>query len=247
MPLRTHDQWEIEVEFVSNVYDVGDTQVIQCNILDVTDRKRAEDAIRVAHDQLEVRVKERTAELAHTNGVFNKEIVRRQEAESDRRDLQQQLMTVQEAGRQRIARELHEQPGQYLAALGLGLKVVKDVFPNPSPERDRVQTLQSMTDKMGREIHNLALELRPTALDGLGVAAALTNYTEGWSERSGVETISTPPGWTPTGSRARSRRPAVMMLDIAMPHMNGFEFAASLHELPGATRLWSSPLERLPK
>ena len=49
LPLRTHDGRGIEVEFVSNVYDVGDTRVIQCNIRDVTDRKRAEDALRAAH------------------------------------------------------------------------------------------------------------------------------------------------------------------------------------------------------
>ena len=49
LPLRTQDGRGIEVEFVSNVYDVGDTRVIQCNIRDVTDRKRAEDALRAAH------------------------------------------------------------------------------------------------------------------------------------------------------------------------------------------------------
>src|SRR6185437_1549056 len=39
---------------------------------------------------------------------------------------------------------------------------------------------------IGREIHHLALELRPTALDDLGLSAALANYTEGWSDRSGI-------------------------------------------------------------
>ncbi|MEO2089076.1 MAG: PAS domain S-box protein, partial [Gemmataceae bacterium] len=187
LPLRTHDDRVIEVEFVSNVYDVGGAPVIQCNIRDVTDRKRAEDAIRVAHSQLERRVEERTAELGLTNGALKKEIVRREQAEADRRDLQQRLTTVQEAERQRIARELHDQLGQHLTALGLGLKVVKDALADPSPVRERVQGLQSLTDTIGREIHNLALELRPTALDDLGLPAALANYADGWSERSGVE------------------------------------------------------------
>src|SRR4029453_658000 len=78
LPLRTHDARGIEVEFVSNVYDVGATKVIQCNIRDVTDRKRAEDAIRSAHGQLEIRVQERTAELAHANGTLKTEIARRE-------------------------------------------------------------------------------------------------------------------------------------------------------------------------
>jgi PAS domain S-box-containing protein len=187
LPLQTHDGRHIEVEFVSNVYDVGDARVIQCNIRDITDRKRADEALRAAHDQLEVRVRKRTAELAHTNGALTDEITRRERAEADRRELQQQLTTAQEDERRRIARELHDQMGQHLTALGLGLKVVKDATPDPSPMRDRLQGLQALTDLIGREVHQLALQLRPTALDDLGLQAALANYVEGWSERSGIE------------------------------------------------------------
>lgn len=187
LPLRTHDGRAIEVEFVSNVYDVGDVRVVQCNIRDVTDRKRADEALRVANDGLEIRVGERTAQLARSNASLVSEIARREVAEADRRDLQQQLTTVQENERRRIARELHDQMGQHLAAVGLGLKFVKDATPDPSPQRDRLQSLQALTDRIGREVHNLALELRPTALDDLGIQAAVANYTEGWSERSGIE------------------------------------------------------------
>jgi PAS domain S-box-containing protein len=215
LPLRTHDERAIQVEFVSNVYSVGDAKVIQCNIRDVTDRKRAEDALRAANDGLEARVADRTAELARanaaladsnaelaranaaladsnaelarTNVTLEGEIARREVAEAGRRDLQLQLTTVQEDERRRIARELHDQMGQHLAALGIGLKFVKDGTPDPSPQRDRLQNLQAMTDQIGREVHHLALELRPTALDDLGLPAALANYVEVWAERSGVE------------------------------------------------------------
>lgn len=187
LPLRTRDGRGIEVEFVSNVYPVVDSLVIQCNIRDVTARKKAETALRALSSELDVRVRERTAELARTNGSLQTEIVRREKAEADRRDLQQQLTTVQEDERRRIARELHDQLGQHLTALGLGLKVVEEGMSDPCPLRDRLHTLQVLTDQIGREIHNLALELRPTALDDLGLPAALGNYTEGWAERTGVE------------------------------------------------------------
>src|SRR5207249_7424215 len=107
-------------------------------IRDVTDRKRAEDAIRQAHAQLERRVQERTAELGLTNGALTTEIARRERAEADRRELQQRLASAQEDERRRIARELHDQLGQHLTALGLGLKVVKDATPDPSAARDQL-------------------------------------------------------------------------------------------------------------
>lgn len=179
LPLLTKDGRHIEVEFVSNVYSVGNQMVIQCNIRDVTDRKRAEAGLRAAHDQLEVRVRERTAELAQANETLKAE-------EAERRDLQGRLATAQEDERRRIARELHDEMGQHLAALGLGLQIVKDLTPDPSPARERLNPLQALTDLIGREIHHLALELRPTALDDLGLKAALANYAEGWAERTGV-------------------------------------------------------------
>lgn len=186
LPLRTKDGRGIEVEFVSNVYTVGVVRVIQCNVRDVTAQKRAEAALQAAHDDLERRVTERTAELAATNASLTDEITRRELAEADRRALQQQLTTVQEDERRRIARELHDQMGQHLAALGLGLKAAKDATPQSSAEWERLQGLQSLADLMGREVHQLALELRPTALDDLGIHTALANYADAWSERFGV-------------------------------------------------------------
>jgi PAS domain S-box-containing protein len=187
LPLLTKDGRHIEVEFVSNVYDVGDQMVIQCNIRDVTDRKLAEAGLRAAHDLLELRVRERTAQLAETNETLLAEIAYREQVEAERRTLQGQLATAQEDERRRIARELHDQMGQHLTALGLGLKVVKDLTPAPSPAHERLHKLQALTDLIGREVHHLALELRPTALDDLGLKVALTNYLEGCAERSGVD------------------------------------------------------------
>lgn len=187
LPLQTKDDRHIDVEFVSNSYVVGETRVIQCNIRDVTDRKRAEDGLRAAHMGLEIRVAERTSDLARANSSLKAEIARREVVEAERRDLQQQLTTVQEDERRRIARELHDHLGQHLTAIGLGLKVAKDATPNPSEQRDRLQGLQSMTDMIGKEIHHLALELRPTALDDLGLQVAIVNYADRWSERCGIE------------------------------------------------------------
>lgn len=186
LPLSTKDGRQIEVEFVSNVYVVGDTRVIQCNIRDVTDRKRAENSLRTAHELLEARVVERTADLARVNVALEGQINRSERAEASRRELQGRLATAQEDERRRIARELHDQMGQYLTALGLGLKTMADAavwFPHTAGQ---LQQLRRLTDQIGREVHDLALEIRPTALDDFGLPTTLATYAEEWSERSGV-------------------------------------------------------------
>jgi PAS domain S-box-containing protein len=60
LPLETIDGRHIAVEFVSNVYEAGDKKVIQCNIRDITERKKAE---LMVNQELEIRVIERTASL----------------------------------------------------------------------------------------------------------------------------------------------------------------------------------------
>lgn len=155
-------------------------------VRDLTERKATEDALRRARDELELRVRERTSELSSALASLERESEVRRRTEQARLELLRRLVTIQEDERQRISRELHDEMGQHLAALSLELKLVAEALPGGLAAKARLSRLREITGQIGREVHRLALELRPTALDDLGLRTALENYLDEWSERTGI-------------------------------------------------------------
>ena len=115
LPLETQHGQKIDVEFVSNVYQVDGKVVVQCNIRNITDRKQAELALRKLHAELEMRVEERTAELAQANEALEQETAQRIDAQ------EKQLTAVLEE-RTRIAREFHDTLAQGFAGIVIQLE-----------------------------------------------------------------------------------------------------------------------------
>ncbi|MGB9871787.1 MAG: ATP-binding protein, partial [Anaerolineae bacterium] len=112
------------------------------------------------------------------------EEVRRKEAV--RRDLLHRLMRAQEEERQRIARELHDEAGQALTALLVNLRLVENAA-SLEEARALVAGMREVVNQTLDEVHNLALELRPSVLDDLGLVPALARYVQSCRARFGLE------------------------------------------------------------
>ncbi len=89
----------------------------------------------------------------------------------------------QEAERQRIARELHDSLGQTLTLLQLGLDELGQSLPAGEKIRERLAALKGLARGVGTQVNRLAWEIRPTALDDLGLETAIHHLIETWSER----------------------------------------------------------------
>ncbi len=99
--------------------------------------QQAEAALQCERDQLEDRVRERTAELLQSNRALQTEIAHRERAETAHRQVLRRLVAAEETERGRVSRELHDRLGQDLTALKLGLQLVRKQGAFAAAERAR--------------------------------------------------------------------------------------------------------------
>jgi PAS domain S-box-containing protein len=107
-------------------------------------------------------------------------------SEKQRHELLRRIVSSQEEERRRISRELHDHLGQELTGLTLGLKVLEADLPAGSSGRARLRDLQDAVNRLGMSAHELAVELRPSALDDLGLQSALEDLVRRWSSRTTI-------------------------------------------------------------
>ena len=149
---------------------------------DLTEQQRAVEELRRTRDEMEQRVAERTEELRRTIEMMLAEVKERRAAEEQSRNLVGQLVSAQEDERRRISRDLHDQLGQQLTALRLKLAALREACGDNEELCAQVGAVQELAERVDSEVDFLAWELRPTALDDLGLTAALTNFVREWSK-----------------------------------------------------------------
>lgn len=96
------------------------------------------------------------------------------------------LMTAQEDERKRISRELHDETSQALTSLMLTMRALAEDAPNRE-QKEALLVGRNVAAGILREVRDLAVELRPPALDDLGLAAAIESYSDKFAARHSLD------------------------------------------------------------
>ncbi len=102
------------------------------------------------------------------------------------RDAVRRVVEAQELERARLARELHDETGQALTSILLGLKSLEDQV-DSAAGREAASEVRELVVSTLQDVRRLAVELRPTALDDFGLVPALERLAEMFSSGSGIE------------------------------------------------------------
>jgi two-component system, NarL family, sensor histidine kinase DevS len=100
-------------------------------------------------------------------------------------DALRRVVEAQELERRRLARELHDETGQALTSILLGLKALEERTGDEA-SRAATEELRSLVVSTLQDVRRLAVELRPTALDDFGLVAALERLTASFAEQTGI-------------------------------------------------------------
>lgn len=117
--------------------------------------------------------------------AFNDMVERLADSHRMREELLDRVMTAQEEERLRIARELHDETSQAITSLVMRLHALEGTD-DLEAIRARTSELRAVANRTLADLHRLVLELRPRALDELGLVPAVRRYTADFSAKFGI-------------------------------------------------------------
>ncbi len=157
-------------------------------ITDITERKRAEEALREAHEQLEVRVQDRTRELRAVNEVLKAQDKELRKNVESMHKLTGRLIVAQEDERRRIGRELHDGLTQNLAAMAIDAgRLEQAAEATEGRDQDGLHKIKEGLMELSENVHSLSRQLHPAIVEDLGVASALQSLCEEVQQNVGVQ------------------------------------------------------------
>jgi light-regulated signal transduction histidine kinase (bacteriophytochrome) len=194
-PRKSFAQWRESVRYQSDPWsdvDIKTAQALRTSLLEVVlehidQLARQRQRAKVQQDALIAQLDERIREWEATAQELKREGDRRAVLEAELAQVLHRTVAEQEAERQRIARELHDSLGQYLTVMRLDLDAIARHGEGSPDILKRVERLNMLTAEAGQEVNRLAWEIRPTALDDLGLQTAIEQFLEEWAERSSLQ------------------------------------------------------------
>lgn len=166
--------------------DLGGEKIFTIICSDITEEVRIAEELRKAHDELEHRVQERTADLVQSNQFLQTEIAERKQAEQEVQDLSRRMMRVQEEERRNLARELHDGATQNLVALSLNMAQIRNGVEDAPAAAVMIEECMRLVEDCTNELRTVSYLLHPPLLEELGLGRTLRGYVEGFGRRSGV-------------------------------------------------------------
>jgi signal transduction histidine kinase len=112
-----------------------------------------------------------------------------EEARNELRELSNKLVSAQEEERRHVARELHDEVGQSMAALLVEIGRLESAAAGGDLWRERLASIRAMAESLVRTVRNIALLLRPSMLDDLGLVSAIHWQAREVSRRTGLKVV----------------------------------------------------------
>lgn len=194
-PRKSFAAWQRQVRLKSRPWasvDLQTAQALRVSLLEVVLRRigrlaQEREQARLRQEALLAELDERIKQWETTAQELKREGDRRAVVEAELSQILRRTVVEQEAERRRIARELHDSLGQYLTIMQLDLEGIARHADAGAEIKHRVEKLKALTADVGQEVNRLAWEIRPTALDDLGLQIAVQQFLEEWGETSQVK------------------------------------------------------------
>ena len=135
----------------------------------------------------------KSRECGMANRALLTEVTERKRAEKDLQSLTGKLIEAQEQERRRIARDLHDDFNQRLAALSVELETIERTPPTlPEPIVRHLAAIRGQVGQLSDDLHDLAYKLHPSLLDHVGLELAVREHVDEFAKRTKVSLIYTP-------------------------------------------------------
>jgi len=169
----------------------GEVMGAVVTLTDITEHKRVEEALKAAHNELEQRVKDRTAELRLMVAQLKEEVRDRLEAEESLkrsegrlRHLSSRLLDAQERERKRLAAELHDELGHALLTIKLQLRALERGLTREQKKlAEDIETLEPFIDGVLDNVRRLYFDLSPGNLEDLGLTGSLRQMLDEFAKQ----------------------------------------------------------------